>query len=292
MGDIKPIPTIKPIINTLRETNIGYFLASKEFERFCVTIGFQDNWSHAYEFAKNKRSFVALSIDHKPFDCVDALVALLNTYFEKKLSSFYFLLYNVVAQYQNWPNREYEIDFISLKSDLEAIKADVEYINEILKLEKIELKDNIEQSVSENVWSASQLNGIVQNISKSIKSKNYNDALTHCYTALEGIFKIYLKTFKLDYKERSDIIQLSNLVKSHLKNTFNDLTFVSHNNSLNLLTTITHAIANCRNKSSSSHFGAEADLYSATFHRDNVHTVVNLLSKILEDFERRPSLEN
>ena len=285
MGSIKPIPTIKPIINTLSEAYIGRFLASNEFERFCVTIGFQSDWQQAYEYVKNSRSVVSISFDRKPFDCFDALVVLLNTYFGKQSNNLYSLLYDVVSQYQNWPNREYEIDFVSLKYDLEAIKADVEYINEILKLEKIKLKNSIGQPVSENMWSASKLNNVIQSISKSIKSKNYNDALTHCYTALEGIFKIYLKAFKLDYAERSDTIQLSNLVKSHLKNTCSSLTIVGHSTSLNLLTTITHAVANCRNKSSSSHFGTEADIYLATFHRDNVHTVVNLLSKILEDFE-------
>jgi hypothetical protein len=104
--DIKALPTIEPLINDLNDLHIGYYLKSNQFKKFCVRNGIENIWSQAFDISKNTRSYFSFDLDHEPFDCQDALILLLNHYFNQEKDMFYQLTGSIVFAFVNWSDKK------------------------------------------------------------------------------------------------------------------------------------------------------------------------------------------
>lgn len=127
--DVKAIPTIEPLINDLNDLHIGYYLKTNQFKKFCVRNGIENIWSEAFTLAKDARTYFSLDLDHEPFDCQDALILLLNYYFNNNRVSFHEIVSRIVTDFVHWSSDK--IDLTPIIEDFELLKFPDNFIREL-----------------------------------------------------------------------------------------------------------------------------------------------------------------
>lgn len=103
--------------------------------------------------------------------------------------------------------------------------------------------------VGKDFWNADRLNGLIQSIDQAISIKDYERAVTLCYTCIEGLFQGFIRSKIPDKADLNEIVKMSGKIRTYLKslNLYPDDVCTS-------VITITKLINEARNKFSESHF--------------------------------------
>ena len=119
-------PTLKPLIQELKDTQIKYYLVSTAFYRFCNENRLEEVWDQYYKIAKDSRNYFPMGTDYKPFDSEEALVILLNERFNLgDRKSFDWVLCLVLTSFINWSNKPINLD--NIFKDLKQLNVDENY---------------------------------------------------------------------------------------------------------------------------------------------------------------------
>jgi len=128
---IETIPKIKPLIEDIKSIHIGYYLKSNDFNRYVIELGIDELWNSAFKKAKSLRTYFSLGFDHDVFDSQDALILLLNDFFQKDFNFFSELLTKVLVGFIQHSEEFVKID--NIIKDLQLINFPETQIEEIKK---------------------------------------------------------------------------------------------------------------------------------------------------------------
>ena len=273
-----PLPKIEPLINSIKELNIGDFLKSREFKRYLIQAKLDEFWRAEYENVRNSRTYVSVGMDHEKYDSIDTLINASNILYTEYFNDFFYFINDFLFTFCNWKKEKINLD--NLIEDLELLSAPKKI------LEKLESQLNISNSkpvensnVAEHIWNSEKLEQNILKMDKSIKSGEYNLTLTYAYSCLEGIFKAYIHNNISKDNQESDLSKLSKEVKKHLIEYFNKNEIEYPEQVINLIGTITNAVSNARNSFSESHFDNDSDEWLAEFVKDCVNSIGRLILK-------------
>ena len=131
--DIDVSPTLKPLFHELGEISVRYYLASADFERACNTHKCEAIWDEALQYVENKRNYISIGYDHKPFDSEKALIFLLNAYFKQnKRQDFDWLISFVLGGFMSWSKKQINLD--NILKDLNQLQINIEYSSTLKQL--------------------------------------------------------------------------------------------------------------------------------------------------------------
>ncbi len=275
-----PLPKLEPVISDLKEFELGDFLKSKDFKRYCISKGIEEAWQEKLRFVEESRTYVSTGIDHKSADSIDALVVILNLLYKSNEIAFFNFIYEFLSSYTEWIKED--IDIKEIVIDLNLLLAPVDIIEKIKKLENYNLSPVPKSEIPESTWNAEKLELALNKMDLSIRNKEYNLTLTYSYSCLEGLFKAFVKS-KIPEKSNIDKInQLAQIVRDYLKNFVANENMQIPDQMLNLIPTITNVISSARNSFSDSHFDGESEQWLAEFARDCVNSIGRLLIKFID----------
>lgn len=278
---IEPIPKLEPIIASLKNLEMGYYLTSMDFKRFAIKNNFEEAWNNAFKYAQDERRFLAIGIiDHNYFDSLDALTALLNKLYEDKNRSFFYFIELILFGYTEWSKKDLSVK--NILEDLELLSAPVQTINNITQLGNYYSVAVPKVAVPDVVWNSEKLDSFFKKMDESIKQENYNSTLTYAYSCLEGLYKSFINEKIPNKLESTDKLnQLAGIVRDYLKELLISDSANYPEQMLQLIPTITNAVSNARNKYSESHFDKDADKSLAEFSRDCVNAIGRLIIKFI-----------
>lgn len=276
----EPIPKLEPLVDNLKEFNIGEFLKSRDFKRYCIKAGLDDYWRDTYNHVKKTRNFVSLGMDHEKYDSEDTLNLVMNDLYENYHNQFFNFIRDFLYTFSQW--NKTPISTSELIEDLELLncpKDTLEFIENLDNHKKIAVPKSEIPSIVDN---AKKLKNCIDKMDKSIEDSEFNLTLTYAYSSLEGIFKAYIEKNVPSKKDESDLSKISKIVKEDLKRHFLENEKKFPDPMLNLIGTITNAISNARNNFSESHFDKISDKWLAEFTRDCVNSIGRLIIKFIK----------
>lgn len=127
--------------------------------------------------------------------------------------------------------------------------------------------------VDEDLWNADRLNDYLVEIDNSLTGGNYERAVTLSYTCLEGFYKAFVRRNIPNKADENEIIRLSRIIKDYLRANVENYS----DESLSIITNISHTVDRTRNQFSEAHFDNEASMWLAKFVRDLVNSQIRLL---------------
>jgi len=273
----QPIPEIEPLISSIENIGIGYFMKTQDFKRFLIKIERAEEWREIYEIVSNKETSIILSADwdSEYYRVLNALTYWFNHFYERSKDTFYFLFTNIIINFENWETKE--IKYYKIIEDLKLINAPQEVIVIIEKLNRVSSVPAIE--IPNNIWNAEKLEDFINKMDISIRNKEYNQTLTYAYSCLEGLFKSFIRENIPEEKSIDDLTKSSKIVKSYIIEHFKKNNIDYPEQIINLISTITSSVANARNQYSASHFNNNAEKWLAEFARDCVNSIGRLILK-------------
>ena len=152
-----------------------------------------------------------------------------------------------------------------------------EYINGFsdldVKVPKPEIKSD--------VWSSERLYENLKKIDQAIIDNNYKYAVTLSYTCLEGFYKAFIRENIPTKSDMDDLTKMAKEIRDYINKHLESKDSQYPEQIIILISTITYAIGNSRNKFSDSHFDSNAEIWLAEFCRDCVNSVVRLILKFM-----------
>lgn len=275
----EPLPKLEPLSDNLKNLDVGEFLKSRDFKRYCIKAGLDDYWRSVYNHVKENRRYLSVGMDHEKYDSIDALILLMNDLYENYRNQFFPFIRDFIHNFSEW-NKE-SFDTSEIEEDLELLNCPpdiVDFINSLGNHRDIAVPKS---EVPIIIDDAKKLEECIDKMDRSIREEEFNLTLTYAYSSLEGIFKAYISHNIPEKKGESDLSKISKIVKEDLKRHFqeNDKKFPEP--MLNLIGTITNAISNARNNFSESHFDKQSDKWLAEFTRDCVNSIGRLILKFI-----------
>lgn len=149
-----------------------------------------------------------------------------------------------------------------------------------LRQEKYGLPGPI-SAMPDEIWNADRLQSMLSKMDTAIHKGEYNLTLTYYYSALEGLFKSFIKEKELIPPQTDQLPKLAGFVRDTLNSSFIELGKEMPEQMLNLIPTITNAVANARNSHSESHFDKKSEQWMAESARDCVHSIGRLIIHFL-----------
>lgn len=110
---------IVPLTTDIRKLSIGYYLETSEFERLTVVNGFGSIWQQFYDYIKENRRGIIIGHNHKPGDCKNALILLIERLSETEKELLNKILFHTFKGFIEW-NRN-EVNLNEIFEDLELI---------------------------------------------------------------------------------------------------------------------------------------------------------------------------
>lgn len=120
---------IIPLVTDVEKTSIGYYLETSSFERLIVKQGFGSIWQQFYQYIKDKRRVVAIGHNHKPGDCKDAFIFLIERLYETEKELLNKILYHTFKGFIEWNNNE--MDLNDILEDLKLIDFPEDWNNDL-----------------------------------------------------------------------------------------------------------------------------------------------------------------
>ena len=276
----EPIPKLEPLSDNLKNLDVGQFLKSRDFKRYCIKAGLDDYWRGVYNHVKENRRYLSVGMDHEKYDSIDALNLLMNDLYENYHNQFFQFIRDFIYNFSSWNKEPFETT--ELEEDLELLNCPPDIIEFIRKLGNNKDIAVPKSEVPLIIDNAKKLEECIDKMDKSIREEEFNLTLTYAYSSLEGIFKAYISHNIPLEKGETDLSKISKIVKEDLKKHFqeNDKKFPEP--MLNLIGTITNAISNARNNFSESHFDKQSDKWLAEFTRDCVNSIGRLILKFIK----------
>lgn len=273
------IPKIEPLFEDLKRLNLGQFLLSQDFKRYCIKINFEESWRNAFKHAKSERRYFCVDIDHDLFDSIDALGLILNRLYQSDKDNFFGFVHDLLLIYTQWSKNDLRVK--DILDDLALLSAPENIILGIEKLGNYFSTPVPKTSIPEKMWNSEKLESFLRKMDDSIKEEEYNTTLTYAYSCLEGLFKSFIVEKMPEKSELDKLNQLSVAVRDYLKGDFCSRGIEYPEQVLNLIPTITNAISTARNSFSNSHFDGESQKWLAEFARDCVNSIGRLIIKFI-----------
>ena len=132
-------------------------------------------------------------------------------------------------------------------------------------------------TVPAEAWSSERLNEYLRQIDASIAERDFNRAVTLCYTCLEGFYKAFVRKHIPDEANLKEIVALSKAVKKHLRAHLESYP----DEALGMINHVTHTVDRARNGFSESHFDGDAARWLASYIRDLTNSQIRLLLHFL-----------
>ena len=131
-----------------------------------------------------------------------------------------------------------------------------------------------------DLWNWEKLNNSLSTIDEAIAVNDFNRATTLSYTCLEGLYKTYVRKHVPDQAGLTDLLPLCKIVKDDISKKLGaqgpfPVEIV------NVMSSLTNAIANSRNRFSESHFAGDSEKWLALFARDLTNSIGRLLLNFL-----------
>lgn len=277
-----PIPQVEPLVQNLKKLNVGDYLKSREFKRYCLQASLADYWRDTYDYVKRNRRVVSVGMDHEKYDSIDALILMLNDLFENHRSKLFIFLPDFINNFYFWQDKRFDLELII--EDLELLGCPNEAFEFLKSLNEPETSTTVPKIEFDNIIdNYEKLNNCITKMDESIKKMEYNLTLTYAYSSLEGIFKAYIKSKGLvKFQDENELGKISKIVKDSIKNRFDGNDEVYPEQIINLISTITNAVSNARNSFSDSHFDKEAEKWLAEFVRDSVNSIGRLIINFIK----------
>ncbi|CAM1343201.1 HEPN domain-containing protein [Tenacibaculum amylolyticum] len=276
----EPIPKLEPLSDNLKDLDIGEFLKSREFKRYCIKAGLDGYWRDLYNHVKNNRTYLSLGMDHEKYDSIDALNLLLNNLYQDYNNQFYNFIKDFLYAFSNWTNET--LNLRKIVEDLELLNCPKEILEVVSNLDNFNTNAVPKSDIPDIVDNARKLEESLEKMDGSIRNNEFNLTLTYAYSCLEGIFKAYVENKQLPESSETELSKLSKAVKTNLKQHFEENGKKYPEQMLNLISTITNAVSNARNNFSESHFDKNSDKWLAEFARDCVNSIGRLILKFVE----------
>ena len=273
------IPKIEPLFEDLKRLNLGQFLLSQDFKRYCIKINFEESWRNAFKHAKSERRYFCVDIDHDLFDSIDALGLILNRLYQSDKDNFFGFVHDLLLIYTQWSKNDLRVK--DILDDLALLSAPENIILGIEKLGNYFSTPVPKTSIPEKMWNSEKLESFLRKMDDSIKEEEYNTTLTYAYSCLEGLFKSFIVEKMPEKSELDKLNQLSVADRDYLKGDFCSRGIEYPEQVLNLIPTITNAISTARNSFSNSHFDGESQKWLAEFARDCVNSIGRLIIKFI-----------
>jgi hypothetical protein len=132
-------------------------------------------------------------------------------------------------------------------------------------------------TVPAQAWNSDRLKRYLSQIDTSIAERDFNRAVTLCYTCLEGFYKAFIRKHVPEKANINEITKLSRTVQRHLRSKLDSypdeaLTMINH---------VSHTVDRARNGFSESHFDEEAARWLASYIRDLTNSQIRLLIHFL-----------
>ena len=242
-------------------------------DSFCSRIHNSDfyfQWKLLYDYDTSSFIFGYKSNKDKAYS---AFVMLCKQSYKNGVNSLYEVILLVVSGYCEDYNVKIEISRIKdclFKLGIRSCSELDQYTGTLVNL-----------SLSENIIKDSQkLLILKEKLEKSILEQNYNYCSTLCYSMLEGIFKGYCNYFQLNCNDRDEITKLASVVKSDIKNRFQD-NIISHSSLYNQISTTANFAKIIRDHYSDSHFDGDSDKLASSFLKDLTISVCNFITGIV-----------
>jgi len=182
--------------------------------------------------------------------------------------------YDVLMELPEEKRREAISEFLDLLET--KYPTEVQHIRDLMSSQK-SITPTRKIEINQSLDYADKLKDILDKIDDAMTKKDGNQVLTLSFTFLEGIFKEFLNQKQIPFSQKDDLPTLAKKTKEHLK------ILAPHfpEQTLNLISTIAHNIAETRNQFSDSHFANDADFYLADFIRDELNAVSRLIIKFI-----------
>ncbi|GEM_PF-1558467 len=276
---LDPDPKIEPLRDSIDFDDLGEFLKSRDFKRFCIQVNLDKNWRSNFEYVKKHRTIFLAGFDHDEMDLEECLTLTMNQIWDSDKHIFFIFIQDFLYTYTKWSKKDFRVK--EIKEDLELLEAP-KYI-----LEKVEsFQPQNEQGVPnipipEVIDSKTKLERCLNEMDLSINKAEYNLTLTYAYSSLEGLFKAYIAAKVSEIELTNDLSKNSKIVKDHIKSQIAKNQQEYPVQMINLISTITNAVSNARNQFSESHFGGSSDLWLAEFTRDCTNSVGRLILKFI-----------
>ena len=270
---IKINPQIEPFVNCIKKLNIGDYIISDDFKRYCIKNRIEQVWDTAYQKVQEDRRYFSPDIDHAYLDSIAATVVLLNALWQERKEHFYAFSADLLTDFSEWSGQV--IDMTEISKDLELLNFPDEYKKNLLQLSN---KGVPKTEFPKDILDSNLLYDYLIKMDDSINSKDYKLTLTYAYTCLEGIYKTFIKHKKIPQPNDTDsIVKLSTIVKNYLIEDFKGKNIEVPQSMLNLISTVTHTIADARNSYSASHFDKDSEKWMAEFVRDIVNSIGRMI---------------
>lgn len=133
----------------------------------------------------------------------------------------------------------------------------------------------------QNLWNADRLNEYLEKMDTSIDEGTYEYTLTMAYTCLEGFYKAFTKEKIPAQAHINELVPMAVQIRNFIKEQLDANQIEYPDQTLTLISTVTNAICNARNKFSDSHSGNRAEKWLAVYLRDNVNAIAKLLLNFL-----------
>lgn len=127
-----------------------------------------------------------------------------------------------------------------------------------------------------DLWNSEKLNKSLKDIDQAIDAHHYNRATTLSYTCLEGLYKAYVRKHVPEQAVLTDLMPLCKVVKDDISKKL-QAQGPFPVEIVNVMPTLTNAIANSRNGFSEAHFGDDSQRWLAVFARDLTNSIGRLL---------------
>ena len=134
--------------------------------------------------------------------------------------------------------------------------------------------------VRKDIWNADRLHEFLEKMDTAITARDYNRSVTLAYSCLEGFYKAFIRKHIPTSTDVTDLVSMAREVKNYLRESLS-LSGVFPEQVINLIPSITHAVAHSRNRFSESHFDCSAEPWLAIFTRDCVNSIGRLLLQLM-----------
>lgn len=146
-----------PLITDIENLSIGYYLETSSFERLIIKHGFGSIWQQFYEYTRDNRRGIILGHNHKPGDCKDALILLIERLYETEKELLNKILFHIFKGFIDWNYNDLELNEIF--EDLNLIDFPEEWLKDLkdtyLEKNRIILDnkkfDKIEEAIDEHI---------------------------------------------------------------------------------------------------------------------------------------------
>lgn len=134
--------------------------------------------------------------------------------------------------------------------------------------------------VRNDIWNVDRLREFLEKMDTAITAHEYNRSVTLAYSCLEGFYKAFIRKKIPRSTDVTDLISMAREVKNYLRGSLSS-SGVFPEQVINLIPSVTHAVAYSRNRFSESHFDGSAEPWLAVFARDCVNSIGRLLLQLM-----------